>query len=54
VLVILKENIGVDYSSYYVDVKTEIYKLFAKYDIKFGSTRSQRPTHPAINSGKRK
>jgi hypothetical protein len=29
VLVILKENIGVDYNSYYADVKTKIYKLFA-------------------------
>jgi hypothetical protein len=54
VLVILKENIGVDYSSYYAYVKTEIYKLFAKYDSKFGSTRSQRPAHPAVNLGKRK
>ncbi|XP_066316658.1 zinc finger BED domain-containing protein RICESLEEPER 2-like [Miscanthus floridulus] len=54
VLVILKENTGVDYSKYYADVKTEIYKLFAKYDSKYGSTRSQRPAHPAVNSGKRK
>ncbi|XP_066384513.1 zinc finger BED domain-containing protein RICESLEEPER 2-like [Miscanthus floridulus] len=54
VLVILKENIGVDYNKYYADVKTEIYKLFAKYDSKYGSTRSQRPVHPAVNSGKRK
>jgi hypothetical protein len=54
VLVILKENIEVDYSSYYADVKTEIYKLFAKYDKKFGSTRSQRPAHHAVNLGKRK
>jgi hypothetical protein len=53
-MVILKENVGVDYSSYYVDVKTKIYKLFAKYDNKFGSTRSQRPTHPVVNLGKRK
>jgi hypothetical protein len=43
VMVILKENIGADYNSYYADVKTKIYKLFAKYDSKFGSTRSQRP-----------
>jgi hypothetical protein len=28
--------------------------LFTKYDSKFGSTRSQKPTHPAVNSGKRK
>jgi hypothetical protein len=54
VLVILKENIGVYYNSYYDDVKIEIYKLFAKYDSKFGFTRSQRPAHPVANSCKRK
>ena len=30
VMQILKENTGVDYSSYYADVKTKIYKLFNK------------------------
>ena len=43
VLQIFKENTGVDYRSYYVDVKTEIYKLFNKYERKFGAAISQRP-----------
>jgi len=54
VLVILKENIGVDYSSYYASVKTELYKLFAKYDSKFGAAKNRRAAHPAGQTGKRK
>jgi hypothetical protein len=54
VLQILKENIGVNYSSYYVNIKTKIYKLFAKYDRKFGAARTQRPTHPASHTCKKK
>jgi hypothetical protein len=42
VLQIPKENTGCDYSSYYADVKTEIYNLFNKYERKFGAARSQR------------
>jgi hypothetical protein len=54
VLQILKENIGIDYSSYYANVKTEIYKLFTKYDRKFGVARTQRPAHPASHTCKKK
>ena len=36
VLQLLKEYTGCDYSSYYADVRTEIYKLFNKYERKFG------------------
>jgi hypothetical protein len=54
VMQILKENIGVDYSSYYANVKTEIYKLFNKYKRKFGAARSQRPAQSAMASGKKK
>jgi hypothetical protein len=36
-------------------VKTKIFKLFNKYEEKFGSARSQRrATQPASNTGKRK
>ena len=42
VLQILKENTGCNYSSYYADVKTKIYKLFNKYERKFGAASSQR------------
>jgi hypothetical protein len=50
----LKKNIGVDYSSYYANMKTEIYKLFNKYEKKFGAARSQRPAQPAMALGKKK
>ena len=42
VLKLLKESTGCDYTSYYADVKTKIYKLFNKYERKFGAARSQR------------
>ena len=54
VLQILKENTGVDYSSYYANVKTKIYKLFNKYERKFGAARSQRAAQPASHTGKKK
>ena len=42
VLKLLKESTGCNYTSYYADVKTEIYKLFNKYERKFGAAWSQR------------
>ena len=54
VLQILKENTGCDYSSYYADVKTKIYKLFNKYERKFGAARSQRVAQSASHTCKRK
>ena len=54
VLELLKESTVCDYTSYYTDVKTEIYKLFNKYERKFGATRSQRVAQPASHTGKRK
>ena len=54
VLQLLKEYTGCDYSSYYADVRTKIYKLFNKYERKFGAARSQRATQPASHTGKRK
>ena len=54
VLQLLKEYTGCDYSSYYADVRTGIYKLFNKYERKFGAARSQRATQPASHIGKRK
>ena len=53
ILQILKENTSCDYSSYYADVKTEIYKLFNKYERKFGVARSQRPAQLASHTGKK-
>jgi hypothetical protein len=54
VLVILKENLGVDYGSYYGSVKTELYKLFAKYNSKFGAVKNRRAAYPTSQTGKRK
>ena len=54
ILQILKENTGCDYSSYYADVKTKIYKLFNKYERKFNTARSQRIAQPASHLGKKK
>ena len=54
VLELLKESTGCDYTSYYADVKTEIYKLFNKYERKFGVARTQRAAHPASHTGKKK
>jgi hypothetical protein len=35
-------------------VKTELYKLFNKYENKFGAARSQRVAQPSIYTGKKK
>ena len=54
VLELLKQSTGCDYTSYYADVKTKIYKLFNKYERKFGVARSQRLAQPTSHTGKRK
>jgi hypothetical protein len=54
VLHLLKGYTGSEYSSYYAEVRTELYKLFAKYERKFGASRSQRPPQPSSITGKRK
>ena len=51
---LLGECIGSEYSSYYADVKTELYKLFNKYKSKFGTARSQRVAQPSNHTGKKK
>jgi hypothetical protein len=54
VLELLAEYTGASYSRYYGDVKDELYKMFTKYETKFGTTRSQRVAQPSSHSGKRK
>ena len=54
VLQLLAESTSTQYNSYYVDVKTELYKLFNKYERKFDAGRSQRVTQPSNHIGKRK
>lgn len=54
VLELLGEANGCNYSLYYGDVKDELCRLFAKYEEKFGATRSQRLSVPSAHTGKRK
>jgi hypothetical protein len=54
VLNLLAEVTGSEYNTYYVDVKAELYKLFNKYESKFGAARSQRVAQPSNHAGKRK
>jgi hypothetical protein len=54
VLHLLVECTGCEYSTYYADVKNELYKLFTKYETKFGAVRAQRAAQPSIHTGKRK
>ena len=54
VLQLLSECTSTDYISYYADVETELYKLFNKYERKFGTARSQRAPQPASHTGKKK
>jgi len=47
-------SVLVEYSSYYVEVTTELYKLFNKYENKFGAARSQRAAQASNHTGKKK
>jgi virulence-associated protein VapD len=53
-LQLLDKYAGSQYSSYYVDIKTELYKLFNKYENKFGTVRSQRVAQPSVHTCKKK
>jgi hypothetical protein len=53
-LELLAESTGANYSSYYADVKTELYKLFNKYETKFGVATSQRVAQLSAHSDKKK
>jgi hypothetical protein len=52
VLQILSQTIGFDYSKCYNEVRTELYKLYNKYETKFGSVRGQR-NQAATSTGKK-
>ena len=54
VLQLLSDCTGASYSLYYAEVKSELYKLFTKYETKFGAARSQRVPQPPAHSGKKK
>jgi hypothetical protein len=53
VLELLAEYTGCEYSAYYADVKSELYKLFNKYVNKFGAATSQRVPQPSAHTGKK-
>jgi virulence-associated protein VapD len=53
-LQLLDKYAGSQYSSYYADIKTELYKLFNKYENKFGTVRSQRVAQPSVLTCKKK
>jgi hypothetical protein len=52
VLQILSQTIGFDYSNYYNEVRNELYKLYNKYETKFGAVRGQR-NQTATSTGKK-
>jgi hypothetical protein len=52
-LQILSQTIGCDYSSYYNEVRSELYKLYNMYENKFGAVRSQRNSQAAGSTGKK-
>jgi hypothetical protein len=54
VLQLLSQTIGTDYSSYFNEVRTELYKLYNKYENRFGAVRSQRHSQAGGSTGKRK
>jgi hypothetical protein len=54
VLELLSQSNNYNYSTYFADVKTELYKLYAKYETKFGAARPSRTTHQSGMTGKRK
>jgi hypothetical protein len=53
VLDLLGKATGCSYSLYYGEVKDEMFKMFGKYEDKFGAARSQRPAVPSAHAGKR-
>jgi hypothetical protein len=54
VLELLSQSNNYNYSTYFADVKTELYKLYGKYETKFGAARPSRTTHQSGMTGKRK
>ena len=51
-LLALSNNMS--YIDYFAEVKSELHKLYDKYESKFGAARPARTTHPSGLTGKRK
>jgi hypothetical protein len=54
VLELFSQTIGTDYSSYFSEVRTELYKLYNKNENRFGVVRSQRHSQAGGSTGKKK
>ena len=54
VLQILSQTIGVNYSNYFSEVRAELYKLYNKYENKYGAVRLLRPSNISRSTGKKK
>jgi hypothetical protein len=54
VLDLLAQYNNISYIAYFVEVKSELHKLYDKYEFKFGAARPARTTHPSGLTSKRK
>jgi hypothetical protein len=54
VLDLLAQYNNISYIAYFAEVKSELHKLYDKYESKFGAARPARTTHPSGLTGKRK
>ena len=54
VLELLAQCNNMSYIAYFAEVKSELHKLYDKYESKFGTARPARTTHPSGLTGKRK
>jgi hypothetical protein len=54
VLQLLAQSNNISYNNYFAEVKTELYKLYNKYESKFGAARPAMTTHSSRPIGKRK
>nr|CAD41700.2 OSJNBa0010D21.2 [Oryza sativa Japonica Group] len=53
ILSLVGDTIGVDYSSFYTEVRRKLYEVFGRYEVKFQEVRQQRPP-PIPTTGKKK
>ncbi|BAF17993.1 Os05g0521800 [Oryza sativa Japonica Group] len=53
ILSLVGDTIGVDYSSFYTEVRRKLYEVFRRYEVKFQEVRQQRPP-PIPTTGKKK
>nr|ABA99434.2 hAT family dimerisation domain containing protein [Oryza sativa Japonica Group] len=53
ILSLVGDTIGVDYSSFYTEVRRKLYEVFGRYEVKFQEVRQRRPP-PIPTTGKKK